>query len=270
MDEIDISLSMILLANSRIPYKELAEKFDMSVNSIHKRVKSLVDLGVIQGFRAKLGFVNFPGITNIIIFGLSDLRQKKQLINRLGENVSLYVKARLEWECYLNLGKIYRMWVNNTKAENYFLQSLEAVRIFEIGENIKEGEILESLAELNLSKGDIERAIEYYDLSSEIFYKFGDNIKNAELKYKIGKIYLEFEEDFSKAISLFEDALEIYDDLGYFKECAIILHKLGDIYLQKGVIEMAISYFDRGRNYYQNIEDDYNANLLNEKIKSLK
>ena len=68
MDEIDISLSMILMANSRTPYKELAEKFDMSVNSIHKRVKSLVDLEVIQGFKAKLGFPNFPGITNIIIF----------------------------------------------------------------------------------------------------------------------------------------------------------------------------------------------------------
>ena len=90
MDEIDISLSMILMTNSRIPYKELAEKFDMSVNSIHKRVKSLVDLGVIQGFRSKLGFVNFPGITNIIIFGLSDIRQKKQLINKLGENEYIY------------------------------------------------------------------------------------------------------------------------------------------------------------------------------------
>jgi DNA-binding Lrp family transcriptional regulator len=90
MDEIDISLSIILMADSRIPYKELAEKFDMSVNSIHKRVKSLVDLEVIQGFRAKLGFPNFPGITNIVIFGLSDVRQKKQLINKLGENEYIY------------------------------------------------------------------------------------------------------------------------------------------------------------------------------------
>ncbi len=90
MDEIDISLSLILMVNSRIPYKELAEKFDMSVNSIHKRVKNLVDLGVIKGFRAKLGFPNFPGITNIIIFGFSNIRQKKQLINKLGENEYIY------------------------------------------------------------------------------------------------------------------------------------------------------------------------------------
>ncbi|MFX0024741.1 MAG: AsnC family transcriptional regulator [Candidatus Hermodarchaeota archaeon] len=90
MDEIDISLSLILMVNSRIPYKELAEMFNMSVNSIHKRIKSLVDLGVIQKFKAKLGFPNFPGITNILIFGFSNVKQKKQLINKLGENEYIY------------------------------------------------------------------------------------------------------------------------------------------------------------------------------------
>jgi len=90
MDEIDIALSMILMANSRRAYRELAEIFNMSVNSIHKRIKSLVDLGIIQGFRARLGFTNFPGITNIVIFGISDVKQKKELINKLGESEFVY------------------------------------------------------------------------------------------------------------------------------------------------------------------------------------
>lgn len=90
MDEVDITLSLTLLANSRIPYKELAEKFEMSVNSIHKRIKNLVKLGVIQRFNAKLGFPNFPRLANIIIFGFSDVRQKRLLINKLGENENIY------------------------------------------------------------------------------------------------------------------------------------------------------------------------------------
>jgi len=90
MDEIDFALSMILMANSRRTYRELAEIFNMSVNSIHKRIKSLVDLEVIQGFRARLGFTNFPGITNIIIFGISDVKQKKELIKKLGESEFVY------------------------------------------------------------------------------------------------------------------------------------------------------------------------------------
>jgi len=197
------------------------------------------------------------------------LIQALELINTIKEKISIYIKAKLEWECYLFLGKIYHLRDNNTKAENLFLQSLEAVRIFEIEDNIKEGEILENLAELYISKGYIEKAIEFYDLSREIYYKFGDNNKSAELKYKLGKIYLEFEEDTTKAINCFEEAVEIYEDLEYFKESAIILHKLGDIYLHKRMIETALSYFERARNYYQNIQDDYNVDLIDEKIKSL-
>ncbi len=200
---------------------------------------------------------------------LHHLTKALDLISKLGENISIYIKARLEWECYFYLGRIYQIRDNNTKAENLYLQSLEAVRIFEISENIKEGEILESLAELYISKGDIKRAIEYFELSREIFYKFGDNAKSAELKFKIGKIYLEYEEDTTQAINFFEESLEVYEDLEYFKESAIILHKLGDIYIQRRIIETAISYFERARNYYQKIQDEYNLNLITEKIKSL-
>jgi tetratricopeptide (TPR) repeat protein len=198
------------------------------------------------------------------------IKNALELINRLGENISVYIKAKLEWECYLYLGKINHLWDNATKAENYFLQSLEAVRLFEINDSVKEGEILENLGEVYLSKGDIERAIEYLELSREVYYKFGDNIKNGELKFKIGKIYLEFEQKVSKAITYFEEALEIYEEQEYFKESAILLNKIGDIYIKKGMSEIAIPYFERALNLFQIIQDDYNSDLLNAKIKSLK
>ncbi|MFW9827747.1 MAG: tetratricopeptide repeat protein [Candidatus Thorarchaeota archaeon] len=198
------------------------------------------------------------------------IKNALELVNRLGENISVYIKAKLEWECYLYLGKIDYIWDNTTKAENYFLQSLEAVRLFELSDNLKEGEILESLGEVYLSKGDIERAIEYFDLSREIYYKFGDNIKNGELKFRIGKIYLEFEQKIPKAITYFEEALEIYEEQEYFKESAILLNKIGDIYIQRGMIEIAIPYFERALDLFQIIQDDYNSDLLNAKIKSLK
>ncbi|MFX1500880.1 MAG: hypothetical protein ACFFDH_07950 [Promethearchaeota archaeon] len=193
-----------------------------------------------------------------------------EIIDKVKDKITVYVKAKLEWECFFYLGQIYRLWDNLTKAENLFLQSLEAVRIFEFEDNIKEGDILENLAELNISKGDIGKAIDYYDLACEIFYKFGDKRKNADLKYKMGKIYLEYMENTLKAINYIEEALNIYEDLEYTKECAIIYHKLGDIYLLKGMIDMAISNFESAKDYYHNIEDDYSMNLLKEKINSLK
>lgn len=90
MDEIDFTLSLLLMANSRVSYRELAEIFKMSVNSIHKRVKSLVNLGVIQNFKTRFGLNNFPNVTNVVMFGTPEVKNKKTLINTIGENEYIY------------------------------------------------------------------------------------------------------------------------------------------------------------------------------------
>jgi DNA-binding Lrp family transcriptional regulator len=90
MDEIDTIISMMLMANSRMPYRELAEKLDMSVNSVHKRVKSLVEIGAIQNFQTKLNFILFPNMVNVIMFGKSPITNKKSLFNKIGGNKFVY------------------------------------------------------------------------------------------------------------------------------------------------------------------------------------
>ena len=82
------------MANSRTPYKQLADVFHISVNSIHKRVKSLVESGVIQDFKARLGFANFPNISNIVMFGKPNVKDKKLLLEKLGENKFIYSISR--------------------------------------------------------------------------------------------------------------------------------------------------------------------------------
>lgn len=54
MDKTDIFLIQLLLANSRLPYAELAKKLNLSVNAVHKRIQSLVEMGVIRRFTAKV------------------------------------------------------------------------------------------------------------------------------------------------------------------------------------------------------------------------
>ena len=90
MDEIDTIISMMLMANSRMPYRELAEKLDMSVNSVHKRVKSLVEIGAIQNFQTKLNFILFPNMVNVILFGKSSITNKKSFFIKIGGNKSVY------------------------------------------------------------------------------------------------------------------------------------------------------------------------------------
>ena len=90
MDEIDLALSLMLMANSRVPYKELADIFSMSVNSIHKRVKSLVELGIIRNFSTKLGYTYFKQIINVVLYGRSLITDKKALIDDLGSHECIY------------------------------------------------------------------------------------------------------------------------------------------------------------------------------------
>jgi tetratricopeptide (TPR) repeat protein len=190
-----------------------------------------------------------------------------QLIERIGNNLSIYVRAKLEWECHLYLGKINLIWNNLVFAEDSFIKSLEAVRIFEIGENINEGQIIENLAELYKIKGEFEKSIEYYNLSFDIYYKFGDNKKCAQIKIEISEIYLAGN-DKSTAIKFLQETLEIYEELLYTKEIADINVKLGDIFKSNRSPDIAFEYYEKAREYYNELEDEESLNLLKGKIES--
>ncbi len=116
MDEIDFTICMLLMANSRMPYKNLAEFFHISVNSIHKRIRSLVNLNIIQGFKARLGFANFPNISNILMYGISNIQDKKKLMKKLGNNENIYNITRASG----NLFYIYA-YIQNTSELDYLI-----------------------------------------------------------------------------------------------------------------------------------------------------
>jgi len=91
MDKIDFTICMMLMVNSRIPYRELAEKFNMSVNSIHKRIKSMVELQIIEKFVTHLSFYAFDPIPiNFVMFGTSKTKNPNDLIELLGKNENIY------------------------------------------------------------------------------------------------------------------------------------------------------------------------------------
>ena len=55
MDRTDITLCKLLLANSRIPIRELADKLGLSVAAVHGRIQGLRDAGIIKAFTARIG-----------------------------------------------------------------------------------------------------------------------------------------------------------------------------------------------------------------------
>ncbi len=166
------------------------------------------------------------------------LKDSLDLITKIG-GYDLPKKAKLKWECYLYLGKLSLAQNNYESADEYLHKSLETIRILE-EKNINECLILEPLAHLHEFNGVYTRAIKYYKICNDLYQKFGNDVRIAELKYKIAHIYLENIKDESEAIKYYEEALEIFEDLNYSRESAEILHKLGDIYLNKEIIELAL------------------------------
>jgi tetratricopeptide (TPR) repeat protein len=195
------------------------------------------------------------------------LKDSLDLITKIG-TYDLLMKAKLKWECYLYLGKLALAQNNFELAEEYLDKSLETIRILE-EKNINECLILEPLAHLHEFNGGYTKAIKYYKICKDSYQKFGNDVRIAELKYKIAHIYLENIKDESEAIKFYEEALEIFEDLNYSRESAEILHKLGDIYLNREIIELALEYFEKAKEFYQEYQDEYNLNLIMSKINSL-
>ena len=197
------------------------------------------------------------------------LNEALDLIERIKDQVSIYDKARLEWECYLYLGKLNLMWDNDADAEDFFLKSLSTIRTFEIQDHIKEGIVLEDIASFHALRGEDESAIEYYNYASEIYEKFGDKEKIAELSAKIGKIYNEYVQNKDKTIAYYQKALNLYEKLNSSKQAAIILERLGDISIGIQDIESAIDYLERAKLHYEEIEDISEIDLITKKIDSI-
>jgi len=192
-----------------------------------------------------------------------------ELIESIKENTTIYIQSKLEWECLLYLGKLNLLWENLLEAENCLIQSLNAIRIFSVDDNIYEGDVLETLAKLYSMKENYNKAIEYYNLSLDIYYKYGDNEKSAEIKYKIGTIILDFEEDKSKSIKYFTESLDIYEDTHYIKKAADILLKIGDIYISMDLHELALLNLEKAKHYYKELQDENSSRIIDEKIESL-
>lgn len=93
MDKTDLALSMLLLNNSRLPHRELAEKLGLSINAVHKRVQVLKDAGIIRRFTARISLSALNAV-NVMVFGISDDKLLSDVHERLGRHGSIYWVAK--------------------------------------------------------------------------------------------------------------------------------------------------------------------------------
>jgi len=89
MDRTDVSLCLMLMTNSRTPYHELAAKFGLSINAVHKRIGTMSRLGIIRAFTAHPSLAYLGAVTTWV-YGRSDADHPGDAYLRLKENEHTY------------------------------------------------------------------------------------------------------------------------------------------------------------------------------------
>jgi DNA-binding Lrp family transcriptional regulator len=82
----------------------------------------LVDLKIIQGFKARLGYSNFLNVSNIVMFGIPNVKNQKELLRVLGENENIYNVTRASGSLFY----IYA-YIRNTSELDYLVSHVRKV-----------------------------------------------------------------------------------------------------------------------------------------------
>jgi len=89
MDKTDVILCQLLLMNSRLSYRRLADMLNLSVAAVHSRIQSLIDAGVIRKFTAKISFAALKAV-HVILFGASKYGLVRDLNVKMANHGSIY------------------------------------------------------------------------------------------------------------------------------------------------------------------------------------
>ncbi|MHA1271352.1 MAG: winged helix-turn-helix transcriptional regulator [Candidatus Helarchaeota archaeon] len=106
MDKIDIKIFLLLMINSRLTYREIADHLRLSVNAVYKRVQTLINLGIIKKFTASIK----PSAINAIysfIFGKSEAQDVNQIISEIGKHENTF-NIMLSSRNYIYIGGLLK------------------------------------------------------------------------------------------------------------------------------------------------------------------
>lgn len=102
MDEIDNSILETLKKNSRISFNEISHSIGKTEATVRRRVKNLIEKGIIQKFTIEFNLNNKPK-TFATIKIVPDLKDMKRIIRELREIGEITDIWRLSGDCGLIL-----------------------------------------------------------------------------------------------------------------------------------------------------------------------
>lgn len=86
IDQIDASILRLIVENSRMKTIEIASKINISTNTVNKRIKNLIDVGVIKGFNIEIDLPKLGYYVYCPRINLTDYLQRQKIISYITTN----------------------------------------------------------------------------------------------------------------------------------------------------------------------------------------
>lgn len=122
---------------------------------------------------------------------------------------------------------------------------------------------LNNLGYYNSTKGNISKALEYYERGLKIQQEIGEKNGLATSLNNIGSIYKK-QGDIPNALEYYHRSLKINTDINATTGIGQALNNIGNIYQEQGDPNLALEYFIRGKSLYKMLGDERSvATILN-------
>lgn len=106
IDDLDCKILRKIASSARIPLNEIAEELDASASTINNRIRKLVNLGVIQGFRVLFDYMKLGYYLYKVDIGLKDYKKRRKIIDYIILNPHLRFLSKTAGYSDLELGFI--------------------------------------------------------------------------------------------------------------------------------------------------------------------
>jgi DNA-binding Lrp family transcriptional regulator len=129
MDDKDIEILKLLLFDGRMAYESIAKKVKLTPYLVKKKIKNLVDLGVIMKFTTNLNFLMFQ---RSVCYTLADIKEgtdQEELLTRIGK-LDAFTGGAISLQ--------NKMQIIHTYSDDHdFKKNLEILMEFEEIENVE-------------------------------------------------------------------------------------------------------------------------------------
>lgn len=153
---------------------------------------------------------------------------------------------------YNNVGQIFLSIGDYQKAKENFSKSLATCEKYDLGENQK-ASVLTNLGMAELSSGNFDGAIEYFEQAKTIFDSTGYEAGVATQLNNIGLAH-KTAGNYEKILPYFNEAMEINKKIGAGDSYAKNLSEMGDVHAANKELDQAIDQYEKSLIIYDQLK----------------